>query len=370
MVHLRFSSIAVALASILASGVESADTRGSSGLRLSKDASASKEASIAVDAIGRMIKYEKTDENGVKCTAGADKKKMSATRECEGGAKEEASIGIGSQELAKDVSSKLRDMHFDMLPEKRSVHVPGETMEQMMYYDALENFVIDDCTFGDNSSDEEVDKCEKKFEFGGYFKLFWGCNMTIARKGMSMTKNFGCGGKSFEGVGKAEDMGYYEAAIPEVGANDDTEHDLDGWIKAKVTVEQGGRCKESSEKGKECEGGMKKVMSIGVGSQELAEDVSDEIQKVRSKMVPDHDSIVIPDEIMAELMSWDEDDGLTFLEGEHCSEEDEGCSKKVEFGGMQKLFWGCNVTFSKKGMKMSKDVTFGFKFSDVMGVKP
>lgn len=45
-------------------------------------------------------------------------------------------------------------------------------------------------------------------------------------------------------------------------------------------------------------------------------------------------------------------------------------AKKVEFGGMQKLFWGCNVTFSKKGMKMSKDVTFGFKFSDVMGVKP
>jgi hypothetical protein len=92
MVHLRCSSIAVALASILASGVESADTRGSSGLRLSKDASASKETSVAVDAIGRMIKYEKTDENGVKCKAGADKKKMYATRECEGGAKE---VGIG-----------------------------------------------------------------------------------------------------------------------------------------------------------------------------------------------------------------------------------------------------------------------------------
>merc|ERR550514_1473364 len=109
------------------------------------------------------------------------------------------------------------------------------------------------------------------------------------------------------------------------------------------------------------------MMSVNVTSQELVEDLSDEIQGVRSKMVPAHDSIVVPEEIMAELIRWDEDDDIAIFEGELCSEEGEGCNKKVEFGGMQKLFWGCNITVSKEGTKMSKNVTFGFKFFDVMG---
>merc|ERR1712224_951812 len=70
-----------------------------------------------------------------------------------------------------------------------------------------------------------------------------------------------------------------------------------------------------------------------------------------------------------ELVHWDNVASDIVFEGEDCSEEGDGCKKKVEFGGYAKIFWGCNITFSMKGKKVSKEVDCGGKSSEVAGMK-
>ena len=156
--------------------------------------------------------------------------------------------------------------------------------------------------------------------------------------------------------------------IPEEKAASD---DVDGWFKAEGYEEKGVKCKGSADKkkgvGKQCEGGIKQVKSFGVGAEELAEDASDNIRDMHSEMI-DNKGILVPDEAMEELISWDNIDLVDIFGEEDCS-EGKGCSKKVEFGGYVKAFWGCNITFSKKGKKMVKEVGCGFKSSEAMGKK-
>lgn len=147
--------------------------------------------------------------------------------------------------------------------------------------------------------------------------------------------------------------------------------DVDGLFKAEGCVEKGVKCKGHADKakgaGRECEGGVKQVRSFGMGAKDLAEDVSDKIRDMHSDIV-DEKSILVPEEVLMELMNWDQIDEVDIFGEEDCSVE-EGCSKQVSFGGYLKAFWGCNITFSKKGMKMSKEVGCGFKSFEGMGKK-
>eukprot|EP00533_Pseudo-nitzschia_delicatissima_P007523 CAMPEP_0116081892 /NCGR_PEP_ID=MMETSP0327-20121206/2443_1 /TAXON_ID=44447 /ORGANISM="Pseudo-nitzschia delicatissima, Strain B596" /LENGTH=199 /DNA_ID=CAMNT_0003572665 /DNA_START=225 /DNA_END=824 /DNA_ORIENTATION=+ len=145
---------------------------------------------------------------------------------------------------------------------------------------------------------------------------------------------------------------------------------VDGWFKVEKEVEKGAKCKAHADKtkgaGRGCEGGVKQVMSFGIGAKELAEDVSDKVRDLHSEMIlPDEKDILVPDDVLSEWMSLDEIDDI--FGDEDCS--DEGCKKVMEFGGYVKAFWGCNVTFSKDGLKMSKDFTCGFKSFEGMGKK-
>lgn len=141
---------------------------------------------------------------------------------------------------------------------------------------------------------------------------------------------------------------------------------------AVMTLAKGFRCKggfDGGKKGsyKECEGGVKKTMGIGIPAGELADDIAIEVEDMHKSMIPDHKSLLPTDETMIELIGLDDMDG-TMTNDEDCSSE-EGCTKTVEFGGYFKLFWGCNVTFTKKGKKISKDIACGGKSFQGMGKK-
>jgi len=153
-------------------------------------------------------------------------------------------------------------------------------------------------------------------------------------------------------------------------SEESTDGDIGGFVQAEMSLEKGIKCKGKAERkkgvGKECEGGVKKKMSVGIGAQDLAEDIANEVEDMQKNMMPDQKSLIPTDDIMMELLGLDND--IMMMDGEDCTED--GCSKTVEFGGYFKLFWGCNVTFSKKGLKMSKDVVCGGKSFEGMGKKP
>jgi len=335
MVH-RYYSIALAFASIFASSniVDGTEVHIPSNLRVSKDAATTVETD-GDDNHGRWMKFEKTEERGVQCKAMASKSKMKAGRECQGGVKQSTHAGIGSLELAEGVSVGIQDMYSNMVPEQTSILIPEETMTELMSWDDAESSGLD--VFGEEDCSEEGKPCKKKLEFGGYFKLFWGCNVTVSRKGMKMSKDVVCGGKSYEGMGKKDDMGYFGT---------DEYDDQGDWVQASMTLGKGAKCK-TGRKGKMCEGGIKKGMTARLGAEDLAMDVSDEIRDMHSNyVVPDQNSLLVTEESIQELMIWD-DAGLAYFEG-----LDRG--KKVEFGGHANLFWGCNITFSKKGKKIEQ----------------
>jgi hypothetical protein len=361
MVH-RYYSIALALASILASGksVEVTEVRIPSALRVSKDATTTAGEAVVPKTdtyigdddndLEHWMKWEMTEERYVKCKASANKAKMQAGRECEGGAKQVMSASVGSLDLAKGVLDEIQDMHSNMVPDQTSLLIPEETMTELMSWDddssGFDVFYGEDCF-------EEDKPCKKKLEFGGYFKLFWGCNITLSMAGLKLSKDVACDSKSYEGMGKKEDMGYF-------GTDEYDDHG--DWVKADMTLGKGAKCKTNAKIGKECEGGVKKGVSVHLGSEDLAQAVSAEIQDMHSNVVLDQKSLHIPEETMQELINWDDATGADFFDGADCA-------KKVVFGGSAKLFWGCNITFSKKGKKMSKEVGCGFKSSQVIGKK-
>jgi hypothetical protein len=161
-------------------------------------------------------------------------------------------------------------------------------------------------------------------------------------------------------------------------ANDGSNTDfVEGFIKAEIDVEKCMKCKEKvdpikKDAGKECEGGMKKTMSIGIGTNELVEDIATEMNEMYQSMMPDEKSLLPSDETMMELMNL-EDEELLLLTVEGKGKGDDPTStmtKTVSFGGYLKVFWGCNVTFTKEGMKMSKNIECGAKSLEGVGKKP
>jgi len=168
--------------------------------------------------------------------------------------------------------------------------------------------------------------------------------------------------------------------IPNLTTEEQQEDDNNGWDTASMTMEQGMKCKAGASKakmgaGRECEGGFKQKVSLGMDAQELAEDISTKIQDMHSGMVPDSKRLLPPDDVMAELMGWDdidmddEEEGLFAFDEADCSEDGDGCEKTVEFGGYVKIMWGCSITFKKKGKKLIKNVACGGKSFEGVGKK-
>lgn len=221
----RYFSIAVLLLVVLASCiidrsvVEGGEIRIPSGLRVADDVVTEKEAASEEDNDEYDLDWMKgpmTVEKGVKCESGMGdkkKKKKGFGRKCEGGFKKIAGVKTGARELAEDVSSDITNMKSSIMPDDKSMFVTEDAMEELISWDVDydyddESDEHDDVFEGEDCSSDEG--CKKTVKFGGYAKLFWGCNITFSKKGKKLSKDVSCGGKSFEGIGKLEDVGYYE----------------------------------------------------------------------------------------------------------------------------------------------------------------
>mmetsp|Transcript_3663 Transcript_3663/g.8425 ORF Transcript_3663/g.8425 Transcript_3663/m.8425 type:complete len:214 (+) Transcript_3663:184-825(+) len=159
--------------------------------------------------------------------------------------------------------------------------------------------------------------------------------------------------------------------VPEVGNHDhkrngDHDDDHEGGGGARMSVEKGFRCRGGFRRGKgakkECEGGFKKAVSRRTKNEwDLLDDTTKEVQSMHAEMMPDADSLLPEEDVMTQLGEMFESYSVV-EEG-----EDEDGEKMVQFGGYVKLFWGCNVTFSKEDTKMSKTVACGAKTYEGMG---
>jgi len=162
---------------------------------------------------------------------------------------------------------------------------------------------------------------------------------------------------------------------------DEQKGDEPDWVKANMGVEKGFKCKAGANKRKmyatrECEGGFKQTADVQLKAKDLVEDVVvNGVLDMRSSMMATDNqmNVIGPSKMdMEELSLWDDytDNYDKMFEGEDCSEDDGGCKKMIEFGGYAKVFWGCNVTFSFQGKKVSKEVECGGKTFEGAGAKP
>ena len=96
------------------------------------------------------------------------------------------------------------------------------------------------------------------------------------------------------------------------------------------------------------------------------------MKELFQSMMPDEKSLLPSDGTMVELMNL-EDEELLLLTDEGKGEVYDPSStmtRTVSFGGSFKLFWGCNVTFTKEGRNMSKHIECGAKSLEGVGKKP
>lgn len=183
MIHRNRRSIAVVLASVLAGSIGTAEA----GLHLRDSTDTAVADKKNKDRWDK--KFAQTEERGVKCTAGADSEnKKGFGRECEGGVKKVLDVSMGADDLADNLASEIGRMLADMMPTQRGLRPNDDTMAELASWD--------DCS--------EDGDCHKTIEFGGFAKLFWGCNMTFTKEGDKFSREVDCGGKSFEGMGKKE----------------------------------------------------------------------------------------------------------------------------------------------------------------------
>lgn len=136
--------------------------------------------------------------------------------------------------------------------------------------------------------------------------------------------------------------------------------------KATMKVEKGMSCTVEFDRkemgaGKKFAGGIKKTMSIEFTPEEMAQEIANGMEAMYADMAPDQTSFYPLDETVEEMLAIDEID---------LDDMEEGFSKKVEFRGVVKAFWGCNVTWSKEGGKLSKTVECGAKGMESIGTKP
>merc|ERR1712078_643569 len=131
-------------------------------------------------------------EKGFKCKAGANKRKMYATRECEGGFKQTADVQHKAKDLVEDVVvNGILDMRSSMMATDNQMNVIGPSkmdMEELSLWDDYDDNY--DKMFEGEDRLEDGGGCKKNIEFGGYAKVFWGCNVTFSFQGAGAKPKF------------------------------------------------------------------------------------------------------------------------------------------------------------------------------------
>merc|ERR1711862_389336 len=195
----------------------------------------------------------------------------------------------------------------------------------------------------------------KAVEFGGFVKVFWGCNATMSRE----SKEVSCGMKAFQGAGKKDydsvidpDADYFR--IPDDSFYDDIvgPEKKEGGV---FRLEKGIRCEggaKDGKSGKKCEGGRKFGACAMTKPNDLVESVADGLHEhMQEGYLPRMKGFMPTEEEMEQMMEMEHD----------FSSVEKGRKKVVKFGGFIKVFWGCKATFGKKQGKVSKRVGCGFK---------
>lgn len=152
------------------------------------------------------------------------------------------------------------------------------------------------------------------------------------------------------------------------------EPEVADWDKGlEMTIEKGGKCKAGGKEGKgfgrECEGCFKQVASFETSAEDLTKNLASGVSDMLTEMMPKEEGLRLTNDAMDEVASWDSNNGdiIDVFEDGDCS-EDLGCKKTVKIGGYVKMFWDCNITFSKTDDgKMSKEVDCGGKSYEGMG---
>lgn len=140
---------------------------------------------------------------GMKCDGSFEKEKGGG-KKCAGGVMAEFYAGTEAQDIADIVAPEVHDQIQGLLPshERRTLvgEINGDVLNAMV--------ALDD---GSLLVDMEAD-FEKKVEFGGFLSVFWGCNVTLAKKDAVFSKVVQCSVLGKKGLGKkpSED-GYPES---------------------------------------------------------------------------------------------------------------------------------------------------------------
>jgi len=290
-------------------------------------------------------------EKGIRCKGGVVKDEKSG-KMCLGRQKFAGEVKTTATELLESVAYGLHEhLHEGYLPTKNDFKPSQDEMQQIMEME------------DEMSSIEEGE--EKAVEFGGFVKLFWGCNATISRE----SKETACGIKAFQGAGKKA----YDSVI-DVDGNDylripdnsfyDDIFDLDKKKGGVYRLEKGIRCSgggvKGEKSGKKCEGGQKFGSCAMTKPHDLVESVADGLHEhMQEGYLPRMEGFMPTEGEMEQIME---------IELEISSTE-KGRKKVVEFGGFTKMFWGCKVTFKKKRGKVLKGVGCGLKSFQGAGVK-
>jgi len=282
-------------------------------------------------------------EKGIRCR-GRGVKDEKFGKMCLGGQKFGGGAKTNAKELVESVAYGLHEhLNEGYLPIKEDFKPSEKEMQQIMEME-------------DELSSIEEGK-EKAVEFGGFVKVFWGCNATVSRESKEVT----CRVKAFQGTGRKN----YESVI-DVGAedylsipDDSFYDDILGRDKKEGSVfrlEKGIRCSGGGVKGekfgKKCEGGQRFGACAMTKPHDLVESVADGLHEhMQEGYLPSMKGFMPTEEEMEQIMETESE----------LSSDEKGRKKVVEFGGFTKLYWGCKATFGKKRGKVSKRVGCGLK---------
>jgi len=293
-------------------------------------------------------------EKGIRCSGGGVKDEKFGKR-CVGGQKFGGKAKTKATELVQSVADGLHEhLHEGYLPTKGEFTPSEEEMQQIM---EMEDGLL---------SIEEGK--EKDVEFGGFVKVFWGCNATFSMEDGTASKVVGCGMKSFQRTGKKDN----ESEI-DVGSDDHLRipdssfyDDILGPDSGVFRLEKGFRCEGGGVKdekfGKKCEGGQRFRACPKTKPHDLVQSVADGLHEHMQEGYLPRMSGFMPTENEMEQIIETEDEFSSIEKGRKRK-------KVVEFGGFVKVFWGCKAAFGKKNGKVWKRVGCGVKSFQGVGKK-
>ena len=124
-------------------------------------------------------------EKGLKCIGGFSPGKGGG-KKCEGGTKQEFSMGRKAEDIANDIAEELFKQSQDVVSDPNAWLPNEDAMLALMEMDE----VPDEMEFS------------KKVEFGGSFSLEWGCTVTYEMKKGKVAKKSACGFKAAQAAGQ------------------------------------------------------------------------------------------------------------------------------------------------------------------------